>query len=360
MILDTYSYCPGGTGKKFKHCACRDIAGELDKIIKSIEGDQRIAALDRINRTLATKANRPCLLSLKIMTLLDMKDMQALEDTVTTFVKVAPDNPLAHTFAAVLESRKHRVREAVDELQTAISLVKDVLPGELYDALGEVAEALAESGEYLAARAHLMMRVSLGGDDKEAARPLIILSNAERVPPVLKRNLMFEPLSRAAPRGRDALRPPTVTWSSGGWKKGLEKFEKLNQDFPYQPAILWNIAVARSYLALPRLPEAWHAYARCPGVEFQQAVEAEALAQLLSIGRRQGHRRHSSSGPSTCRTPMPSTRSCCPPSCSCRSRAICRSFDRTTRHRPRARSRSSTSRCRTPTPNSRPTTCRVS
>ncbi len=282
MILDTYSYCPGGTGKKFKHCACRDIAGELDKIIKAIEGDQRIAALDRINRTLATKANRPCLLSLKIMTLLDMKDMQALEDTVTTFVKVAPDNPLAHTFAAMLESRKHRVREAVDELQTAMSLVKDVLPGELYDALGEVAEALAESGEYLAARAHLMLRVSLGGDDKEAARPLIILSNAERIPPALKRDRMFEGCpSGATWKGRfEAAFRDLV---SGGWKKGLEKFEKLNQDFPSQPAILWNIAVARSYLALPRLPEAWHAYALCPGVEFQQAVEAEALAQLLSL-----------------------------------------------------------------------------
>jgi hypothetical protein len=282
MILDTYSYCPGGTGKKFKHCACRDIAGELDKIIKSLDGDQRIAALDRINRTLATKANRPCLLSLKIMTLMDMNDMQSLEDTVTTFVKVAPDNPLAHTFAALLESRKHRVREAVDELQTALSLVKDVLPGELYDAFEEVAEALAESGEYLAARAHLMLRMSLGSGDKEAARPLLLLSHAERIPPALKRDRVFEGCpSGATWKGR--FEAAFRDLASGGWKKGLERFEKLNQDFPGQRAILWNIALARSYLGLPRLPEAWHAYALCPGVEFQQAVEAEALAQLLSM-----------------------------------------------------------------------------
>ncbi len=54
------------------------------------------------------RRTRPCLLALKIVTLLGMKDMQGLEDTVTTFVKVAPNNPLAHTFAAMLESRKHR------------------------------------------------------------------------------------------------------------------------------------------------------------------------------------------------------------------------------------------------------------
>ncbi len=152
MMLDAYSYCPGGTGKKIKHCECRDIAGELEKIIKAIEGDQRVAALDRINRTLATKAHRPCLLTLKIVTLLGMKDMQGLEDTVTTFVKVAPNNPLAHTFAAMLESRKCRSREAVDEIQTALSLLTDTMPGELYDAFGEVAQVLADDGEYLAAR----------------------------------------------------------------------------------------------------------------------------------------------------------------------------------------------------------------
>ena len=96
---------------------------------RAIEGDQRIAALDRINRTLATKANRPCLLALKITTLLDMKDMQSLEDTVTTFVKVAPDNVLAHTFAAMLESRKHRVARGGGRASDGVVAGQGVLPG---------------------------------------------------------------------------------------------------------------------------------------------------------------------------------------------------------------------------------------
>ena len=106
MTLDASAYCPGGSCKKIKHCACRDISGELEKIMRALEGNQRVAALDQINRVLATKANRPCLLSLKILTLMDMKDMQSLEETVTTFVQVAPDNALAHTFAALLEVRR--------------------------------------------------------------------------------------------------------------------------------------------------------------------------------------------------------------------------------------------------------------
>jgi hypothetical protein len=281
MVFDAYSYCPGGTGKKIKHCECRDIAGELEKIIKAIEGDQRVAALDRINRTLATKAHRPCLLALKIITLLGMKDMQGLEDTVTTFVKAAPNNPLAHTFAAVLESRKRRSREAVDEIQTALSLLTDTMPGELYDAFGEVAQALADDGEYLAARAHVVMRAVFGSQEEDSMRAVMAISSAPNIPLAFKHDRAFEPC------------PAGATWksrfdaahqdaSAGLWKKGLEKFEKLNADFPGQPAILWNIALARSCLAMPKAHEAWHALAVCPGVDFEQAVEAESLAQLMT------------------------------------------------------------------------------
>ncbi|MHB8969500.1 MAG: hypothetical protein ACYC3X_00660 [Pirellulaceae bacterium] len=288
MMLDAYSYCPGGTGKKIKHCECRDIAGELDKIIKAVEGEQRVAALDRINHTLATKAHRPCLLALKIMTLLGMKDMQGLEDTVTTFVKVAPDNPLAHTFAAILESRKHRVREAVDELQAAISSVKDVMPGELCDAVGEVAQMLANSGEYLAARAHVLVRAALDSDQEDAMRAIAIISGAEHIPLAFKQDRRFQPC------------PAGVAWKGrfeaahheariGCWRKGLTAFEKLQEDFPGQPAILWNVALLRSYLAIPKAREAWHAYAMCAGADFDEAVQAETLAQLLTYEADQPH-----------------------------------------------------------------------
>lgn len=281
MVLDKNAYCPGGTNKKIKHCMCQDITGELDKILAALDGDQRVAALDRINRTLATKANRPCLLSLKISILLEMKDLQSLEDTVTTFVKVAPDNVMAHTYAAVLEARKHRVREAIDELQTAVSLVKDVLPGELSDAFEELGAVLANVGLYMSATAHLMVHASLEHGADEASQPLMALMRADGVPLSFKRMFAFEPC------------PAGATWKARfdaafqdaiglRWRKALEKFDKLNQDFPDQPAILLNIAWCRTCLALQKPAEAWRAYARCPGVAFQEAVDAETLGNFLS------------------------------------------------------------------------------
>jgi hypothetical protein len=283
MVLDKNAYCPGGTNKKIKHCMCQDITGELDKILAALDGDQRVAALDRINRTLATKANRPCLLSLKISILLEMKDLQSLEDTVTTFVKVAPDNALAHTYAALLEARKHRMREAIDELQTAVSLVKDVIPGELSDGFLEVGVALADSGLYMAASAHLMAHVVLEGDNEEASHPFLSLLRADGVPLPFKQLLQFAPCPAGATWKMrfDAAQQDAVSLR---WRKALEKFEKLNQDFPDQPAILQNIAQCRTSLGLPRTADAWRAYANCPGVEFQQAVDAETLGDMLGAG----------------------------------------------------------------------------
>jgi len=281
MAMDKNAYCPGGTDKKIKHCMCQDILGELDKIITAAGGDQRIAALDRINRTMATKANRPCLLALKISLLLEMKDMQSLEDTVTTFVKVAPDNPLAHTFAAMLESRKNRVPEAVDELQTAVSLVKHTLPLELASAFGHIGMQLAAEGQYLAARAHVTTSAVLTENDELTARALMLLLGSDRPLLIMKRTLTFLPCPAGATwkaRFESALQDTSKVL----WKRGLERFEKLDQDFPDQPVILHNIAMARSVLAAPKAAEAWRAYARCAGVEFEAAVEAEALSQVLA------------------------------------------------------------------------------
>ncbi len=280
MTIDASTYCPGGTGKKIKHCACRDISGELEKIMRALSGNQRVAALNQINRVLATKANRPCLLALKILTLMDMEEKQSLEETVTTFVQVAPDNPLAHAFAALLEVSKGHTKTAVDCLQMAIYSAQDVFPGELYDAVGAVAQALANDHKYVAARGHLLFRAMIGGQDQDAVQPLMAISSAGDIPTLLKRDLIF------------ADRPGDVSWQAtfdaaaqlcarGAWKAALEAFEKLNDEFPGQACIVKNIAVAHSYLGDTKTGPAWHTYANLKSIDFDEAVVAEATSQLL-------------------------------------------------------------------------------
>src|SRR5688500_16887380 len=66
MPFDSYSACPGGTGKKIKFC-CSDLIGELEKVQRMIEGEQFVACLDHVAKLDTTHPNRPCLLSWKLL-----------------------------------------------------------------------------------------------------------------------------------------------------------------------------------------------------------------------------------------------------------------------------------------------------
>ncbi len=248
--------------------------------MRALSGNQRVAALDQINRVLATKAHRPCLLALKILTLMDMKDKQSLEETVATFVQAAPSNPLAHAFAALFEVSKGHTKRAVDCLQKSLYLADDVFPGELYDAIGAVAQALANDHKYVAARGHLLFRAMIGGQEQDAVEPLLSISSAGNIPTLLKRDLIFSAKPDNVP-WQEAFDKAIELCSRGAWQAGLESLQQLNQEYPGQASVLENIAIACSYLGDGKAGEAWHDYAGLESVDFDRAVIAEATSQLL-------------------------------------------------------------------------------
>jgi hypothetical protein len=280
MTIDLNSYCPGGTGKKIRHCDCRDICGDLDKIARAMEGNQRAAALDRINRTLATKANRPCLLAMKAAAQLAMGEMQGLEETVATFLQVAPRNLVALAYSAILETAKGHLPAAVDRLQDALALLEKQMPSELYTAIGVVANGLFQTRDYLSARAHLVLQVTFARDDEEALQALISLSGVQSVPSLLKQDFAFEPAPQDASWKR-RFEAAGQSAQLGAWKKACEGFQAIDQQNPGQPAVLKNIAVAQTFLGADGAAEAWHAYAALPELDQDEAVRSEALAQLL-------------------------------------------------------------------------------
>ena len=57
MAFDSYSPCPGGTGKKIKFC-CSEFVPELEKLQRMVEGEQRVAALELVGK-LAGEISRP-------------------------------------------------------------------------------------------------------------------------------------------------------------------------------------------------------------------------------------------------------------------------------------------------------------
>ncbi len=283
MPLDAYSSCPGGSGKKIKHCDCRDIIGDLEHITRSLEGGQRVSALDRINRLLATHANRPCLLSMKAATQMALQEMQGFEETVAAFVQVAPRNPLALAYSAISKLLRGDADGAVDELQSALARVDREIPRELYEAIGAVGRGLLDSGKYVAARAHYLMQMAMSGNnDNRLLQTIVQLSTPEEIPALLKQDRPFP------------LCPVDVAWVSeyeaaletairGHWSGAIQQMQSLLGRAPGEPAILKSLAFLYSYLG--KTDEAvahWNAYAASDGISLQDQVEAKAMADLLS------------------------------------------------------------------------------
>ena len=143
-------------------------------MLHTLEGEQRLAALDQINKLLSSKGNRDALLAIKATTQMQLGEIETAEATVATFLESNSDNPIALGQSALIEISKGNLSAAIDHLQSALQRVSDSMPLAVYEAIGVVAQAMLAQGDVLGARCHLVLQASIGGvDDTSAASTLL-------------------------------------------------------------------------------------------------------------------------------------------------------------------------------------------
>jgi tetratricopeptide (TPR) repeat protein len=283
MALDPYTPCPCGSGKKLKFCECAGETAELEKVLNAIDGDQRVAALEQINRVLAQKPTQKAMLALKGIVQVQLGDEAGAKDTVDNFLKVAPTNPVALTLSSLLAAQGGRTDDAVTTLQKAIASSPQEIHYLIPDAILGIAQSLIADGRILAARAHLLLRIAMFGreaEDRPALQLLMQLNRAPDVPLALKQDL--------APRDAQGTPPWKAEFdgaldaaANGTWLVAAQRFEALEKQHSNQPDILFNLAVFRTYLGDSSASSLWHRYAHLPGLNLDDAIEAEVLAQEL-------------------------------------------------------------------------------
>jgi hypothetical protein len=280
MPIDPYTPCPGGTGKKIKFC-CSDLVGELDKIQRMLEGEQRAACLEHIESLEPKYPQRACLLSIKAMLEAQLGQDTKAEATLATFIEKYPENPVALSERATLLAGTEGATAAVPLLQDALEKCAEQIPPAVYDAIGLIAQTLIADNQIIAARAHLMLQLGMGvTKDQRPLQLLMRVNNSPSVPLLAKQDM---PLLGA---------PDDALWKSsfntamepamrGAWRQAANKLTELAAKVGDWPAIWHNIAVLRSWLAdTPGAVAALRKYAAQP-IPLDDAVEAEALAQSL-------------------------------------------------------------------------------
>jgi hypothetical protein len=287
MPLDHYSSCPGGTGKKIKFC-CSDLLPELEKIERMVEGEQYIACLDHVNALNAKTPGRPCLLAWKLTLEQITGQREKAAATLASFIAQHPNNPIALAETALDRVQHGEVRAGIDLLQQAIELSGDSMHERVYTAIGAMAELLILTQHIAAARGHLFLQTMLsGGRDERALSLLMRLETTPTVPLLLKDAPVFEePPADASWAGefREALQLAARGW----WRAAEARWNRLSAEADNAPAIWKNLAIVRGYLAdYAGAIAAYRKYATL-SVPLDDAVEAEAMAQLLDRDRAEG------------------------------------------------------------------------
>jgi hypothetical protein len=279
MPLDSYSLCPGGVDKKVKFC-CPDLAQELQKLQRMIEGNQRTAARDLLDKLTAKHPGRPCLTTYKLAVLDESQNQAELNDLVNRFVEEHPENPIALARASELTAAEHGIEAGVAQLQNALERVGQRMPYQVYDALRAMAVAALVAGRPLCAIAHLYYQCAIDPQDEEPRHLLAHIQASPSLPLLFKDPERFVPSADAAPCAAE-FKKALENAIAARWGIAARQFQAIAARHPDVPAVWHNLAILKSWLA--DNAGAVEALRRLAALKIPDAdaVEAEALAQLL-------------------------------------------------------------------------------
>ena len=277
MPFDRYMPCPCGTGKKVKFC-CEDLLSELEAIQKMLEGEQRLACLEYIDKLLETHPDRACLLAIKTLLHYEMQQSEPLEKTLQHFEEKHPENPIAAAERAIQLAESGDVTQAVLKLQQALATVIEQMPIRVYEAIGILGRALLAEGNVLAARAHLLLQASIGGSEDPRAMSLLApLIRSPEVPLLLRDEQQLLNASNESAEVQAAV----ALAAKGRWLESADQLAVLAQQAA-SPVIMGNLAILQSWLAqVEQATASWKSYAAMDLLDPDQAIEAEAIGQLI-------------------------------------------------------------------------------
>jgi tetratricopeptide (TPR) repeat protein len=280
MALDPYAPCPCGSGKKLKFC-CTDLAPDIEKVQKMIAGEQPHAALKHVEKLLEKQPDRASLLDLRANLELSLHEFDAARKTIEHYLAKHPKNPAPYAQRAVLLAASDSGTAAVGPLQDALELLDNDMPLRVFEAIGAVGHALLLEGELIAARGHLLLYAGIAPEGDNLALELLLRMNLQSGLPLLMREYLLLHEAPADAAWKVEFDHAMRASGRGQWRAAEAIFASLRDKVGAEPAIVYNLAVVRGWLGdIERFADGLHEFAQLD-VPEHQAVEAEALAQLV-------------------------------------------------------------------------------
>lgn len=283
MSVDTYAVCPCGSGKKIKFCKCKDSVGELDRVLKMVEGGQVVPALDRLSTILQEHPDAAWALAIRGRLLLDLREYDSLNENAERFIRLQPSNPLALTQRAAAKLFRNEVEEATASMLEAMTESGRDVDAFVLDVSSVLAYSLAQSGVFLTARVYATLAMMASGYEggQTAVSVLRQLNSAPTISQLMK--------AVPSPIGR----PADADWGerydeaagllqSNKIDLAEAKFNSLRKTLPQEPAVLSGLLTCAIWRGdIGAQSELLKKLSTCGSLDFEEQVRYLAMSAVV-------------------------------------------------------------------------------
>jgi tetratricopeptide (TPR) repeat protein len=280
VTLDPYNACPCGSGKKLKFC-CSDLAGELEKIERMLEGQQHAACLRHIEQLEAKYPDQAYLLDLKIGLLRIANRYDDAKAAVQKFLEFHPRHPMAHIDSSIQLGAENDLRGAVLEVQRAWDLSAGVYSLALAHGVLNLVRLLLLRGHVVSARGHLLVLLRVDPENEDVASMMVELDRHQSIPLLLKEFSRPRPSTEESP-WQQAHNKAIDQAQRGYWVEARDALKPLVAEHPRAADAWFNLGLLHAFLIEEdESTAALRHYVELP-IPQDDAVETEAVAQLLN------------------------------------------------------------------------------
>lgn len=280
MSQDPYSYCPCGSGRKLKFC-CGDILNDLLKIHR-LEENQPEAA-ERMLRDLLVKYPLREVLVGELSGLLQhMGQVEESRELLTAFLKKNPDHPRGLVWLARLALAADGFEVSRRLVHRTFQISSRTFPLELAELAHAIGLYLVREHEYMGGREHIALAARLAGPERgrQYLMNLAMLEADSVIPFILRTPQVLLPVSGDDEFMQHDLRARKLS-SLGCWEPAAIIYSRMTETHPDNGAVWYNLGLCRAWDG--RSAEAAAALHQAATLisDFDMAVDAEALAQIL-------------------------------------------------------------------------------
>jgi len=284
MEIDLYQACPCHAEKKIKFCCGKEVVGSLNGVLERHKSRQTAAALDDLEKLIASQGPKDCLLLACSQLQLALGKIDEAEKSVRQFLATNPGHSLGLERLATILAAQHRGAEAWSALQDAMdNLPGSNVPVAFASGFRYVGLALLSEGFVLAARIHASMACFLEQSDPQTDQLCRAVEESARML-VLTRSFAIEPLPDAAPETpwKKKYVNAVRAQKRGQYRKAVQLIGRALELGPDEPVLLRAFAMAATLQ--PDFSQLVHAFRQLSGAEsfsLAERVESEMLAQYF-------------------------------------------------------------------------------